>query len=146
MRIFFTAFCFFQISVFYATAQTGFFLIIENKEHCAHPVTSIDFQEEYCITEIAIIKESEFKAEGELQSDLVLNSRFFYIRFTKSGFETLKMICEHLPEKHLVLVVNGKAIGTYDGKKLKPTERMPIIGKADSKEINWVFENLKNRK
>jgi len=137
--------CVILLSTLCAFAQTGFFFV-DNKGHCSIAVKSVNNQDEYCITEEPIIKGSEFKTEGNLQYDLTQQNQFFNIRFTKNGFETLKLICEHMPEKGLVLVVNGKVAGTYDGKNLKPTLVMPVSGKANSKEITWVFENLKNHK
>ncbi len=146
MKIFFTALCFIFVSPIKNLAQTGFFLAIENKDQCPHLVKAVDFLQEYCITEEPIIKSSEFKVEGSLEYDLSRTTQYFIIHFTKSGFETLKLICSYMPEKQLVLVVDGKAAGVYDKKKLKPTQIMPINGKADSKEIKWVYETLKNTK
>lgn len=136
------SFCIVFASTFYGSAQTGFFLIIE-KGFCEHPAMSLDNTQKYCIPEEPIIKGSEFKPEGNLLSDVSTQSQFFNLRFTNSGFETLKVICEQMPEKKLVLVVNGKAVGTYDNKNLKPRQVIQISGKADSKEISWIFENLK---
>src|SRR5205814_333803 len=128
---------------FYLKAQTGFFLVIEAKDFCEHPILSFDEKRKYCITDEAIIGKSEFKVDSELQFDLTQKNQFFNLRFTKQGFETLKMICQHMPEKTLVFIVNGKAAGTYNSKGLKPTLIMPINGIANSDEIKWVFENLK---
>src|SRR5258708_6315369 len=136
------SFCIVFASTFYAAAKTGFFLIIE-KGFCAHPAMSLDDKQKYCIPEEPIIKESEFKTEGNLENDPISQSQFFNLRFTKSGFETLKVICELMPEKRLVFVVNGKAVGTYDSKNLKPGQVIQISDKAKSKMISWIFENLK---
>src|SRR5258706_2710293 len=141
MRVIFS-FCVVFASTFYAAAQTGFFLIIE-KGFCEHPAMSLDNTEKYCIPEEPIIKASEFKPEGDLQNDAITQIQFFNLRFTKSGFETLKVICEQMPEKKLVFVVNGKAVGTYDSKNFKPGQVIQISDKAKSKMISWVFENLK---
>jgi hypothetical protein len=146
MKTLFTVFYFVFISSLCALSQTGFFLVVGNNDHCSRLVKSFDYLQQYCITEEPIIKEMEFKAEGSLQYGLTQQEQFFNIRFTKNGFETLKLICKHLPDKKLVLVVNGKGIGTYDNRNLKPTVLMQISGKANSKEINWVFENLKKNK
>lgn len=144
MKILFTAFYLTLVPQIRSLAQTGFFLVVENKDQCPHLVKAVDFLQEYCIPEEPIIKPSEFKVEGNLEYDLSQTTQYFIIHFTKSGFETLKLICDHMPEKQLVLVVGGKAAGVYDKKKLTPAQIMPINGKADSKEIKWVFETLKN--
>ncbi len=148
MKISVTATFFFLAIRFCASAQTGFFLIAETKGNCSHLVKSVDYQNqnEYCITDEPIIKSAEFSVVGQLQYDLLKTTQFFNIRFTKSGYETLKLICDHMPEKQLLFVVTNKAAGIFDSKKLKPSQLMPISGVADSKEIKWVFENVKNAK
>src|SRR5258706_4779024 len=138
------SFCIAFASTFYAAAQTGLFLIVE-KGFCEHPTMSLDGTQKYCIPEEPIIKELEFKTEGNLENDASTHSQFFNLRFSKSGFETLKVICERMPEKKLVFVVSGKAVGTYDSKNLKPAQVIQISGKPDSKEISWIFENLKKK-
>jgi hypothetical protein len=127
-----------------AFAQSGFFLVVASKSPCAHLVQTVDFQQEYCITEDPIIKPTDFTVVGDLQYDLVHENQFFNLRFTKSGLETLTLICKNLPDKQLVLVVNGKAAGIYRNKSIQPVQLMPISGKANSKEIRWVYDNLKS--
>lgn len=128
-----------------AFGQTGFFLVVDNKDQCFQTIVSVDEKEKFCITEEAVIKDSEFKVDGEIQfADLAQKNQYFNIRFTDKGLETLRLICSYLPEKKLILVVKGKAAGSYDNKKLRPMLLMPISGKANSKELKWVFENLKN--
>jgi hypothetical protein len=124
------------------SAQTGFFLIVDNKNSCSKPLYSLDGRQRYCVTDEAIIKDSEFKVEGNIQDDLTQRNQYFTIRFTKNGLETLKLICENFPEQKLLFVVNGKVAGTYDNKKLIPMALMPISGLANSKEIKWVYDNL----
>jgi hypothetical protein len=127
---------------YYSSAQTGFFLALDKTVPCTKSLVSLDEQQKYCITDEPIIKSSEFKVEGKIQDDLTQKNQYFNIRFTKSGFETLKLICEHLPEKQLLLVVNGKVAGTYQSKNLRPMSVMPISGTANSQEIKWLYENL----
>jgi hypothetical protein len=129
--------------MFCATAQTGFFLAMEDIVKCEHLATSLDFKQKYCITEEPIISETEFKVEGGLQNDLITQNQFFNLRFSKTGFEKLKTICERLPQDKLVFVVKGKAIGTYESKNLKPAQLIQISAKADSNDLSWVLENLK---
>jgi hypothetical protein len=145
MKVFLLTICLVLISSFWARAQTGFFMMLSTKEDCSRLVKTLDFKQQYCVTEDPIISGAEFSVEGNLQYDLVHENQSFSIRFTKAGLETLTLICTRLPEKQLVLVVDGKAAGTYDNKNIKPTQIMPISGKADSKEINWVYDKLKNR-
>lgn len=133
-------------SGFCALAQTGFYLIVDNNENCSHLVKTLDYKEKYCITVDPIISGGEFHVEGSLQYDQSHENQFFSLRLTKGGVETLTLVCTNLPEKQLVLVVNGKAAGIYYNKNFKPTQLMPISGKANSKEINWVYDNLTNRK
>lgn len=121
---------------------TGFFLALDNTTNCK-PIPTLDGQNEFCITDEAIIKESEFKVDGVLQDDLLKKTQYFNLRFSQSGFETLKLICEKLPEKKLLFVVNGKVVGAYDNKKFKPSQIIPISGISNSKEIKWVYEALK---
>jgi hypothetical protein len=143
-RIFFTGVFLFTAG-FSAVAQTGFFLIVPNKENCPHLVKTVDNNQEYCIPNDPIINGEEFHAEGNLQYDPARNNQFFGLRLTKAGLETLRLICANFPEKQLVLVVNGKAAGLYDNKNFKPAPLMSISGKANSKEFNWVYEKLKNK-
>ncbi len=145
MKIFLIS-VFFIIANKFAVGQTGFFLVVETKEQCFQTVVSLDGKNRFCITEEAIIKDSEFKVDGEiLFTDLTQKTQYFNIRFTDKGLETLKLICQYLSEKKLILVVKGKVAGLYDNKKLKPLQLMPILGKTNSKELKWVFENLKNK-
>jgi hypothetical protein len=144
MKIFFAALCLFT-SDFSSMAQTGFFLIVPNKENCSHLIKTVDFRQEYCITADPIISGKEFQVEGNLQYDLLHENQFFSLRLTTGGLETLRLICTNLPEKQLVLVVNGKAAGLYNNKNFKPAQLMSISGKADSKEFNWVYDNLRNK-
>src|SRR5579859_2846644 len=90
---------------FYAHAQTGFFLMAEDRD-CSHKVTALD-SKQYCITDQPIIDKSEFKAEGNLQREVVSQRQCFNLRFTKAGFEKLKVICDQLPDRPLIFVVNG---------------------------------------
>ncbi len=145
MKILFTIFCHLLISNFSVFAQTGFFLVVDNKEHCIHLLKSVDYQQEFCVPEEPIIKSSEFNVEGKLEYDVLKENQFFNLRFSQTGFETLKLICQRLPLKQLVLVVNGKVAGTFDSKKMKPIQLMAINGKADSKEIKWVYETLRDK-
>jgi hypothetical protein len=140
MKIIFTL-CLLYSHVF-AFGQTGFFLLVD-KGSCERSAVALDNKQKYCITEEPIIKQSEFKIEGELQNYSQTQTEFFNLRFTKSGFETLKLICDRMPEKKLVFVVKGRAVGTYDGKNLRPRQVIQISGKSDSKEIRWVLENLR---
>lgn len=134
----------FSFVVFSAAAQTGFYLIVDDKQPCEKSLFAVDkyISTKYCVTDEPIIKESEFKVDSKILEDLTKQHQYFNIRFTKSGFETLKLICEHLPENQLVFVVKGKVAGTYASKNLKPAMVIPISGKANSAEIKWVYENL----
>ncbi len=128
------------ISIHGVFAQTGFFLKLDNKANCSLLVTSVDSKNEFCVPPESVINESEFKVEGGLQFNLTHSDVYFNIRFTKTGFETLKMICDFMPEKDLLLVVNGKAVNLTN--KSQPRQLIRISGPADSKEIQWIFENL----
>jgi hypothetical protein len=145
MKIFLISVCLVLANKF-AFGQTGFFLVVETKDQCFQTVVSLDEKNKFCITEEAVIKDSEFKVDGGiLFTDLTQTDQNFNIRFSDNGLESLKLICQHLPEKRLILVVKGKVAGIYENKKLKPIQKMPITGKTNSKELKWVFENLKNR-
>jgi hypothetical protein len=137
------SFCFCVVASLYAFGQTGFYLIVDNKDLCVHTVMSIDEKQKFCITDEPIIKESEFKTVGALQYDFLKENQFFNLQFSESGLETLKLINEHLPNRRLVFVVKGKEVGIYRGKNLKPTEYMPIRDKVNSPDIKWVYDNLK---
>ena len=127
-----------------ASAQTGFFLRLDAKTSESHLVSAVDSKNEFLVPLEPIINETEFKLADSLQHDALNNDLFFNIRFTKIGFETLKMICNSLPEKELLLVVNGKAINLTN--KSRPRQLMRISGPPNSKEISWIFENLKHKK
>ncbi len=144
-RIFFTGVFLFAAG-FVVMAQTGFFLIVPNKENCPHLVKTVDNNQEYCIPNDPIINGEEFHAEGNLQYDPARNNQIFVLRLTAVGLETLRLICANFPEKQLVLVVKGRAAGLYDNKSFKPAQLMSISGKANSQEFRWVYENLKNKK
>lgn|GEM_PF-5580115 len=144
MKIFFAVFCFLA-SDFCSMAQTGFFLIVPNKKNCSRLIKTVDLTQEYCITADPIISGEEFQVEGNLQYDFLHENQFFSLRLTAGGLETLKLICNNLPEKQLVLVVKGKAAGLYNNKNFKPAQLISISGKANSKEFNWVYDNLKNK-
>jgi hypothetical protein len=126
-----------------ANAQTGFYLVTEDTKPCPHQVEAFDGKMKYCVAENAVVYLADFKVEGYLQYSLDLKEQFFNIRFNKSSFETLRLIHDGLPNSKLLLVVNGKGMGVYDGKTFDPTEAMHISGKAGSKEIHWVFDNMK---
>jgi len=128
---------------FGASAQTGFYLIIENINACPHQVADFDGIKKYCIPEKPIVQRTDFKVEGYLQYSLDMKEQFFTIRFNKGSYETLKMIHDGMPNNKVLLVVDNKAMGVYDGKALDPTELMHIMGKAGSKEIRWIFNNMK---
>jgi len=136
---------FFIFTSGFSSAQTGFFLIVTSKENCPHLVKSVDYKQTYCIPNDPIIGGKEFRVEGNLQYDLTHENQFFGLRLTKEGLETLRLICANLPEKQLVLVVNGKAAGLYNNKNFKPAELMSISGKANSPEFHWVYDNLKDK-
>lgn len=135
---------FFSLASFVADAQTGFYLVLDSKSPCEKSLYAVDKYNstKFCVTNEPVINESEFKVDSNILDDLGKQNQYFNIRFTKSGFETLKLICEHLPEKQLVFVVKGKVAGTYPSKSLKPAMVIPITGKANSAEIKWVYENL----
>jgi len=143
-RFFFTG-VFLFTSGFCAFAQTGFFLIVPNKENCPHLVKTVDYKQEYCIPNDPIISGSEFQVEGNMQYDHTRNNQIFVLRLTTVGLETLRLICANFPEKQLVLVVKGRAAGLYDNKNFKPAQLMSISGRANSQEFHWVYENLKNK-
>jgi hypothetical protein len=128
---------------FGASAQTGFYLIIENIDACPQQVEDFNGKKKYCIPEKAIVYRTDFKVEGYLQYSLDLKEQFFNIRFNKNSFETLRMIHDGMPNNKLLLVVNDRAMGVYDGKTFDPTELMHISGRAGSKEIHWIFDNMK---
>jgi hypothetical protein len=127
-----------------ASAQTGFFLKLDAKTSDSHLVTTVDAKTEFLVPLEPIIPASEFNLYDSLQRDPIYNDEYFNIRFTKIGFETLKMICESLPDKELLLVVNGKAVTLTN--KSKPRQTMRISGPVNSKEIRWIFENLRHKK
>jgi len=122
-----------------AQAQTGFFLVAEDRD-CSHKVTALD-QKQYCITDKPIIEQTEFKAEGNLLREVPSQKQYFNLRFTKAGFEKLKVICERLPERKLVFVVNGQAVGTFE--HMQPKQVIQIIDTPTSKEIGKVLDALK---
>lgn len=132
-------FCSLLTSVFCAHSQTGFYLVAQDGD-CSHKVTSLD-QKQYCITDKPIIEQTEFKAEGNLQREIPSQKQYFNLRFTKAGFEKLKVICERLPEKKLVFVVNGQAVGTFE--HMQPKQVIQIIDTPSSKEIGKILEALK---
>jgi hypothetical protein len=130
--------------IYSASAQTGFFLKLDSKTSDSHLVSTVDSKNEFLVPLEPIINGFEFKVADSLQYDPIHNDQYFNIRFTKIGFETLKMICELVPAKELVLVVNGKAITLTN--KSKPGQLMRISGPANSEEILWIFKNLKQKK
>ncbi len=132
----------FILGGFRAHAQTGFFLAIDSKGPCAKQIVSLNGSKKFCITAEAIIKDSEFKVEGQIRDDLTHKNQYFYIRFTKTGFETLTLVCKGLSEKELLFVVDGKVVGIYESKNLKPMQHMPISGPNNSREFKWVYETL----
>jgi hypothetical protein len=143
MKIIIPACFILYVSIHSVSAQTGFFLKMDNKASCSLIVTSVDSKNEFCITPEPVINESEFKVEDSLQFNPSHSDIYFNIRFTKTGFETLKMICDFMPEKDLLLVVKGKTITLTN--KSQPRQVIRISGPSDSKEIRWVFENLKKK-
>ena len=122
-----------------AHAQTGFFLVPDDRD-CSHQVTGRDLKQ-YCITDKPIIDKSEFKAEGNVQREIQSQKQYFNIRFTKAGFEKLKVIREQLPEQKLVLVINGLAIGEFD--RMQPRQVIQIVFPSDSKDIETILDALK---
>jgi hypothetical protein len=127
------------VVIFCARAQTGFFLIADDRD-CGHKVTALD-RKQYCITDKPIIEKSEFKAEGNLQREIPSQKQYFNLRFSKAGFEKLKVICEQLPEKTLIFVVNGQAVGAFE--HMQPKQVIQIIDTPDSQEIEKVLNALK---
>jgi hypothetical protein len=129
---------------FGSNAQTGFYLVMENGgTYCAREVEDFDGKKKYCVPENPIVNRADFEVVGYLQYSPDLKEQFFYIRFNQSGYETLRMIHAGMPKSKLALVVKGKALGIYDGKTFDPTKTMYISGKSNSKEINWMFDNIK---
>lgn len=120
-------------------AQTGFYLVPDDRD-CVHRVTGLDLKQ-YCITEEPIIDKSEFKAEGRVQQEIPSQKQYFSLRFTNVGFEKLKVIREQLPEKQLVLVVNGIAVGAFE--HMVPRQVVQIIFPRDSKDIDTILNALK---
>jgi len=131
------------VSIHSVYAQTGFFIKQDNKANCSQVVHSADSKNEICIPPAPIIGESEFKVEDSLQFNLTHSDIYFNIRLTNVGFETLKMICDFMPEKDLLFVVEGMAITLTN--KSQPKQVIRISGPADSKEIRSIFENLKKK-
>lgn len=122
-----------------AHAQTGFYLVPDDRD-CGHRVTGLDLKQ-YCITDQPIIDKSEFKAEGSVQREIQSQKQYFSLRFTKVGFEKLKVIREQLPEKQLVLVVNGIAVGAFE--HMVPRQVIHIIFPPESKDIDTILNALK---
>lgn len=126
--------------------QTGFFIALDKKDFCVQKVIALDGKSEFCVTNEPIISAKDFKVEGGIKyTDLTQQTEYFNLRFTDKGFESLQLICEHFPEKQLLLIVKGKVVGDYESKKLKLVQVMPISGKAHSKELRWVYDNLKSK-
>jgi hypothetical protein len=119
--------------------QTGLFLVIE-KGDCAHIAMSLDSSQQFCIPEEPIINKTEFKTEGVLQQEALSQNQYFNLQLSNRGFEKFKLIYEHLAEKELVFVVDGKAVGTLQDSQ--PRKVIQIIDRAGSKKLEPILEAL----
>lgn len=107
----------------------------------AKSILRLDAKLKYCVTDEPIIMESEFKVKGKIQEELSHKNRYFDLRSRKSGFETIKLICKHVPEKQLMFLASGKVAATIKRKKLQPMQVLLIRDRAGSKEINWICKS-----
>jgi hypothetical protein len=127
----------------FSQQPTGFYFAIEDRRNCPYVIYAFDEKRKYCVTKEPIIKDTEFESVSEIEYDLARQSKFVNLQLTKKGFALIKKLASQLPNKKLLLVVNDRVVGTFDGMDQLVSRTVPISGPVDSKEIDWVYDKLK---
>lgn len=130
-------------SVFAQTPDAGFFLMVEDKTNCPHLVRVLNGPISYCIPNYPVIPESEFKFEGDLKVSTVYEHSSIDLRLTQAGFNTLKSLATNLPNTKLILVIDNFVVGTFDQIATIHSPVIPVNGKINSPEMNWLYDWVK---
>jgi hypothetical protein len=104
-------------------------------------VRAFDEKTSYCITEKPIIKETEFESVSEVYIDYANQKKSANLKLSDKGFAAIKTIMKTFPNNKLLLVVKGKVVGLFNTQGIVK-QLMPISGSLESREIDWLFNNV----
>jgi preprotein translocase subunit SecD len=127
----------------FSQQSNGFYFVIEDMRNCTNIIYTFDDKQRYCTTKEPILKDSEFEGISEIEYDLLRQSKFVKLQLSKKGFELLKKLTKQLPSKKLLLVVNNRVVGVFNGVNQVISRSIPISGPLDSQEIDWVYNQLR---
>ena len=124
------------------SAHTGFYVLIETKQNCENLLPALKGHEVYCLPKEPIIVKAEFEWISEIKYDPRKQSKYFYLKLSEEGFKILKTLAERLPNSKVALVVDGQVTGIFRSNGKVINRSMPINGKIDSAEVDWIHEKL----
>ena len=129
------------ISSYVQAQNTGFFVVISEKENCPRKFSTIDLRQFYCSSQKPIIDQQAFASVGEVI--LAKKSRYLDLFLSAKGMEVLKKLVATLPNATFILVVENKVIGVLENKDILG-RFIRIDAEINSKEIYWIHDQLKS--
>ena len=130
-------------TAFSQNIDTGFFLVIENPENCAHLVHAMTGPVSYCVPSNPVIPKAEFTFVGELKKVQGYELSSIDLRLTPEGFKTLETLTANLPNTKLALVLENHVVGIFDSKGVIRGSILPVSGKVNSPEMEWLYNWVK---
>lgn len=123
--------------------DTGFFLVIENRENCVHLVHAVIGPVTYCVPGSPVISKTEFTFVGEMKPVKGYELSSIDLRLTPEGFKTLETLTVNLPNTKLALVLEDHVVGIFDSRGVIRGSILPVTGKVNSPEMEWLYNWVK---
>ena len=130
-------------AAFSQNIDTGFFLVIENQENCTHLVHVVTGPITYCVPNNPVISKTEFTFVGDLKLVKGYELSSIDLRLTPEGFKTLETLTVNLPNTKLALVLEDHVVGIFDSKGVIRGSILPVTGKVNSPEMEWLYNRVK---
>ena len=125
-------------AAFSQNIDTGFFLVIQNRENCVHLVNAVIGPVTYCVPSSPVIPKTEFTFVGEMKLVKGYELSSIDLRLTPEGFKTLETLTTNLPNTKLALVLEDHVVGIFDSKGVIRGSILPVTGKVKSPEMEWL--------
>jgi hypothetical protein len=120
-------------------ANTGFYIMISEKENCPQKFATMDKKQTYCVPRKPILDQSIFVSVTDVK--ILEKRKYIDLYLSTKGMDALKNLVKNLPNATIILVVDDKVIGV-----LRNTDIVGRFIRIDSdilsKDLEWIHDYI----
>lgn len=123
-------------------ANTGFYIMISEKENCLQKFATMDKKQTYCVPRKPILDQSIFVSVTEVK--ILEKRKYIDLYLSVKGMEALKNLVKNLPNATIILVVEDNVIGVLKNKDIVG-RFIRIDSDILSRDLEWIHDHISAR-